>query len=366
MIRTWHISSNRWNSAITEYAISAVVATKRMGHQVCFSPLAGSPAERRAKTLGIAIEAFSEFSWRTIPKFLSIQRALTPDFIFLYGGPETFQAKFANQGKRIRFRGSDLDLSLRTRLFHHLSNRHVDAFVTPNFKIKAELNALGPQPVYPIMLGIDSERFRFTALDWESAQHQRPEILIVGRLDPIKGHAYLFEVFSLVLQGWDEAVKGPKPLLHVLGEPANISKLQLISAMAVCGLHDGRDVKLTIARAQNLAQLMTKAAVGIIPSIGSEAICRVAQEFLLCGTPVFLSGVGGLPEVLFPGAGINYRYGKSDVTMVAELLTSLLEQSVRETSEARSNRAYEASNRFSFQAMAKRFDEAGVFRNSAL
>ena len=42
-MRVWHLLSNRWNSAITEYAVSAVIANLQSGHEVFVSVLENSP-----------------------------------------------------------------------------------------------------------------------------------------------------------------------------------------------------------------------------------------------------------------------------------------------------------------------------------
>ena len=79
------------------------------------------------------------------------------------------------------------------------------------------------------------------------------------------------------------------------------------------------------------------------------------QEFLLCGTPIFVSGVGALEEVLFVGAGESYR-GKSEPEIVSQL-KKLVEKSLTETSISRDLRASMAKNLFSLHTMGHKLTQ---------
>src|SRR5262245_57989111 len=75
-VRIWHLSSNRWNSAVTEYALSAALALANRGHETLFTPLDGSPAEKRALQLGLLTRSLPRFS----PMEVGAARGIARDF----------------------------------------------------------------------------------------------------------------------------------------------------------------------------------------------------------------------------------------------------------------------------------------------
>ena len=89
-----------------------------------------------------------------------------------------------------------------------------------------------------------------------------------------------------------------------------------------------------------------------MPSIGSEVIGRVAEEFLLCGTPVIVSGVGSLNEVLFDEKAGD-SYSGLDSRAAANLIRCWLRQAVTETTEMRADRAFRARQLFSLETMGE-------------
>jgi hypothetical protein len=101
---------------------------------------------------------------------------------------------------------------------------------------------------------------------------------------------------------------------------------------------------------------MSGTHLGVIPSLGSEVICRVAQEFLLCGCPIFVSGVGSLEECLFSAsAGSSYR--GLDFSSSVQLFVQTLIQAWQESLATRQERALEAKALFSLSTMGQRLDQ---------
>src|SRR5690606_16517380 len=92
--RVWHLISNRWNSAITEYALSAARSLALCGVENLFSPIAASPAEKRAKQLDLDVRTFPGFNLSAVPLGRRIFNEYSPDVIVTYGGPESFLLHF--------------------------------------------------------------------------------------------------------------------------------------------------------------------------------------------------------------------------------------------------------------------------------
>jgi glycosyltransferase involved in cell wall biosynthesis len=356
----WHFLSNRWNSAITEYAISCARANLLQGVDVHFFPLRGSPAERRTVDL-MATTSISGFGLDSLPMLLSAARRTKPDVIFTYGGPETVLAGIISRvtnTKVIRFRGEAIrSSSVLYRWRQRLSLDALDMIMAPSQRLASELSAIGVKaPIESITLGCDTARF-YRPDSVAAISEDRPIILIFGRLDPVKGHSLMIQRMAQILALWGD--KPRKPALHIVGEPANVTVAQLEEETRKAKLTLGSDVVISTLRVDNVAGLLASAALGVVPSLGSEIICRVAQEFLLCGTPVAVSGAGSLPEVLFDDAGFCFN-GQS-IEADIEAFTNWISRSLNESAELKVKRAKRARAFYSFEAMADRLSQ--VFRS---
>lgn len=296
-----HLLSNRWYSAITEYALSAASALRLQGCENVFVPLAGSPAEKKSQAKGLITVPFDRFSPSQFRNMRRLIDELKPDVVMTYGGPETSLVRIAGFGasslraKVVRFRGHEIDsnqllFSERQRLGH----AHCSLIVTPALSMAETLRSVVSCPVEAVQLGVDENRFQFLPETPRTA-----ELVVLGRLDPVKGHQDFMKRFRWLKACYTKRFPSSPPLLlHIVGEPANLSEIHLRKFANEAGLVEGLDYKITASRVEDIARLMSQTLLGVIPSIGSEVICRVAEEFLLCGTPVAVSGAGNLKDVL--------------------------------------------------------------------
>lgn len=346
--RPWHVISNRWNSAVTEYALSCAQACRLLGGETIISPLGGSPCEQRARDAQFEVRSFKGFGPTALAKFLMTYRELRPTHVFVYGGQEASLALcLPKESHLIRFRGQDQDMKrLPSPFARRIAESRLDALLFPNEVLNERFRLRANVPTASIPLGCDANRFQPRGL-WREQPSR--EILCVGRLDPVKGHQRLFHIFSLARN----IAENPMTL-RLIGEPANVSAADIRAMAAAKGLVESKDYVLQSERVPNLSHFMERAVMGAIPSLDSEVIGRVGEEFLLCGTPLLVSGAGALNELLFPGAGLSYE-GKNDHE-AAGLMALLFDQSLRETPEMRTARSFEARRRFSFEAMAKAID----------
>lgn len=352
--RVWHLCSNRWNSAITEYALSCAQALARRGWQSYYSALGASPGARRAQELGLPGSPFPSFGPLQLLPFWKEAARIKPHVLLLYGGPETFLSRFLPQVPKLRFRGQDSDAQeelapWRTRW----SLAHCEAVLTPAQRIEERFAAvLRPKPVHRVILGLDAQRYAFAPETWRPLD--RPTLRILGRLDPIKGQREFFADFRRLLAIWPASE--PEPLLEVVGLPANLSEDDLRGAARAVGLREGRDWRLRAERVGDLQKLLAATHLAVIPSLGSEIICRVAEEFLMAGCPIFVSGVGALEECLWgESAGASYR-GLGEEARV-ELLARWLLRSFREGLEKKAERSKTALRLFSLETMGQRLEE---------
>ena len=63
----WHLVSNRWNSAVTEFAISAARALEGLGYQNIISPKNQSPAHNLALRHDFLLKPLEDF--KTLTQF---------------------------------------------------------------------------------------------------------------------------------------------------------------------------------------------------------------------------------------------------------------------------------------------------------
>jgi glycosyltransferase involved in cell wall biosynthesis len=278
-----------------------------------------------------------------------LKRQIRPDAALLFGGPETFLARFLPGVPRIRFRGQDRDMVGPLDPWkNRLNMQPCAAVLVPARGLEERFRPIWPRLLRTVALGVDTHKFVFQAD--ALAKPRRPTLRIVGRLDPIKGHAAFFAIFHHLLQRWPGG--RPAPFLEVIGQPANISAEQLRAAALAAGLRESEDWALCTERVADIAARMSATDVGVIPSLGSEVICRVAEDFLVCGAPLFVSGVGALAESIVElGFGVSYRgLGVADSV---QALQALLEKSMLETEGQRAARATAAVGYFSLERMGR-------------
>ena len=348
--RVWHLCSNRWNSAITEYALSSALALRQVGWESLFSPLVGSPAADRAHRASLEGPHLAHFGLSETWTFRRELARLQPDLILLYGGPETFLSRAAPGRPRLRFRGQDADGSRPLpRLATRWSMNHCAGLITPSRHIKARFDAvMGQTPVHCVPLGQARERYQFVPEALIGLE--RPVLRIFGRLDPVKGHATFFQLYARLLARWPAGE--PRPWLEVVGQEANLKADMLRRAAAAAGLSEAQDWALRLERVADVKAMLSATHLGVIPSLSSEIICRVAQEFLMAGCPLFVSGVGSLEECLFDAdAGLSYRQ-LAPAEQVEGLRRWLL-RSLRESPAEKAQRAARAGALFSLERMGE-------------
>ena len=366
---TWHLLSNRWNSAITEYALSAARSLLGCGHRAVFTPLAGSPAAERAaphlETLPLA-----GYGPLDLPAAITMARRLRPRVMVAYGGPETLLATLAAKAigaKVVRFRGHELaDQSGWQRLTQRWALDRVNLVLAPSHGLADRVRGLGLRAaVATVVLGCDAARYRPVAMPDRSS---RPELLVFGRLDPVKGHQVLIEHFAAMLSSWGAERHALRPRLIIVGRPANVTVADLVTvaqgrglAVAVVEQMDGAppvpvaDVVIAPTQVTDVAALMARATLGVVPSLCSEVICRVAEEMILCGAPVAVSGVGSLGEVVANPA-FGAHWGGKDPAATVRMLVERTQSAMAEGAPERQQRAEAGRLAFSFEAMGEQLD----------
>ncbi len=351
-MKIWHLISNRWNSAISEYAISTARALNDLGAQQLVTPLKTSPVESRFDLLKFSLESVDHFGPSAYLRLIAMSAKFAPDVVFTYGGPETTAAFFFKPGQKIiRFYGQRVeDRGMPRSIISRLAHRHVRKVIAPSRLVAEPLEKLLDCKVNVITLGCDQKTFFFN----DTNRRARPEILIFGRLDPVKGHREFLPIFKKILET-AKAKGDPRPRLRIVGLPANISETHIRAAADALGLLND-DVIIQCERVQDVAALMSGTSLGLVSSLGSEIICRVAQEFLMCGAPVVTTSVGSLPEI-FTNQAFGMVYDHHNPNGNIDALYNWLCLGHCESKKDRQTRAFMAQNAFSIQRMSADLDK---------
>ena len=336
-MKVLHLVSNRWNSAICEYALSTVRACKVLNYENFIVGITNSPFLNKARELSDLNEEFADFSPKRFFQLKKIIQKFKPDLIFSNGGPEEFIAHFAKPKsvKHFRFRGN----FRLTPVLLPLAQTFYPSFFA---KEKAKIDG----PIIP--LGTNEKKFNFANYN----KIEVPSLLIFGRFDPIKGHENFLQLFKKIAD-----VSSFEINLKIVGLEANTKASDLAFWAKSLGLEASRcRVSITTAKIEDVPALMRGVTAGVISSSGSEVICRVAQEFLMCGTPVLVTNIGSLPEVLK-----ELSFGKIYPNLQPIEIVSQIAEYFQENAKTRNARAESAQRHFSVATMALKLKQE-IFR----
>jgi glycosyltransferase involved in cell wall biosynthesis len=134
----------------------------------------------------------------------------------------------------------------------------------------------------------------FLRADARRERNRLQDIVYVGVLIPRKGVHYLIAAFSRVAQDFPQAC-----LIIVGSEDDKPYAAELKTQVKKLGL-DRRVVFMASMPQAKLAVRMGKSRACVLPSV-SEALGRVVFEAMATNTPVIVSNVGGIPDMVKDG-----------------------------------------------------------------
>ena len=115
---------------------------------------------------------------------------------------------------------------------------------------------------------------------------------LLGRLSPVKGHKYFIQSAEHVLKHI------PQTIFVICGEDAQISAEELKDMMRSANIEENFRF---VGKVKDVREIIPLFDVGVVSSVGSETICRVALEFMSMGKPVVGTSVNAIPEVIQHG-----------------------------------------------------------------
>ncbi len=321
-----------WNSALAAYAFDQALALRAGGHEVLFACPEASAAQDFAAKAGFkAFTIPGRKEYHKVPLALLRLRSIIKE--------EGVNAVCAHTG-RAQTLGCLLGLPLvRVKAdakkpsagftFSVVARTIAASDYIKNLYLEAGMK--------PGSLAVIRQGINIPAV---IPRNPRPpyKVGLLGRLDPVKGHDVFLKAAALLLG------RGVQAEFHIAGYEANVKYSDLERTASGLGIeknvfHHGK--------VDGPYAFMGACDVGVIASLGSEAVSRAALEWLACGKPLVASAVGSLPE--FVDAELLVPPG--DPAALAAKLETLLRDPAKLKELGEQNRA-RAERDFSHSAFA--------------
>jgi glycosyltransferase involved in cell wall biosynthesis len=351
----------RWWNACADYGVSLALALHRRGHRVLVAGQGESPPLIRAGRLGLEVCDLSlgrsgPARWASdLDDLADLVRREKIQLIDAHRAEGHLYASLASLrlGRRIAVVRTRGDIRPPKG---HLLNRWLhldltDALVIPCRALQGPLvERLGRRPrrLSIIPPGVDADRFSTSRSPGEARARlgwpaEGPLVGGVGRLSPVKG----WDVFLRAAARVAETV--PDAGFVVIGGDAQLSKADLLRMAARLGIGDR--VRCP-GRVEETIPYMEALDVAVVPSVGSEAICRVALEHMALGRPVIGSRINAIPEAVTDGqAGLLVEPG--DVGALAGAMVKLLKDPGKARAMGRAGRR-RVERSFTLENLARR------------
>ncbi len=184
----------------------------------------------------------------------------------------------------------------------------------------------------------EAQQSRLECLDRLGIPRQCRVIGIVGRIRPVKGQRILLKSFATLRKRFPDIV------LLMLYRDTNETEAEwqgLLQDLVESNLQ--QSVYLYGYR-EDVLEIMRHTDIGVVSSVDSEVICRVAVEFFSVGKPVIAFPTGALPEIIQDGVTGRIAKDKS-AEALAEILEWMLESPER-ISEFGKNARQQSLERF--------------------
>jgi len=295
----------RWFNIGAWYAVNLSVGLAELGHRVIFISKKGAPPGQRAREAGL--EVIDDFSFSTCGfprdagKLARIIRETGPRLICAHRAPGMNLALLARKLERnhnpavIRARFDTRPV--KTGRLNRAIYRLVNGVLAPNSDT-ADRHVTGlempPEKVRVMPGGVDTRTFRPVDSTGDIKNEfgipsDSPLVGVVGRLDHVKGHEHFLKAAAQL------ARRIPSARFAIIGKEVNITVARLKKLAERLNISD----RLVFVSSEiEINRLVAALDVGVVSSTGSEALSRVALEYMACGVPVVATRVGGLPETV--------------------------------------------------------------------
>jgi glycosyltransferase involved in cell wall biosynthesis len=355
----------RWYNACAYYAVTLSYALKKRGHKVIVAGDPKSPPVLEAKKLGLKVyeDLYLSYTspWMMVYNIKRIADLVEKENIHIInahrGEGHLIAALYKYVLKKniplVRTRG-DTRRPKNNILNRYLSNNLTDLIIVtaetlrPGYLQDLKLKS---GKVSKICVGIDEKFFSPRPPDerWRDKLNLSEDDLvvgIVGRLSPVKGHKYFIQAAKIV------AKKTPRVKFIIAGEDAQIKASELEMVVEKSNIENNFRF---VGKVDDIREIISIFDVGVVASVGSETICRVALEYMAMGKPVVGTSVNAIPEVIQNGVnGFVVPPGNGEA--LAEAILKLLEDKEKRVDFGKAGRTLVEKN-FSLEQFAKKTEE---------
>ncbi|KAA3612232.1 MAG: glycosyltransferase [Calditrichaeota bacterium] len=216
--------------------------------------------------------------------------------------------------------GNPYHAQLQRRFGYQIAMKYTDCVAAVSHEIKQSLQTrrnLPAEMIEVIHYGVDLEKFSPNGTTGEKRKElgfseNDVAIVIVARLEKVKGHRYFVEAFAKV------AAKYPHASVIFVGDGAErtmlekmVSEANLESQIRFMGIR--RDVP----------QVLNAVDFFVLPSIAGEGLPNVVLEAMACRKPVVAADVGGTAEAVNDGKN-GFIFPPKNIEKMAAALERLI------------------------------------------
>lgn len=337
-MRTIQVMNCKWYNATAWYATYLTKILNQNNHESLLITLPHSIVSEQVKKLGVnyielplRARTFSDF-YTCYKGIKRICKEFKPDIVNCHRSENFLLWAYLKRQfnyKLVRTRG-DQRLPKNTYLNKYIYQKFSDAFIVTNSRLKQyyqnEMD-IPQSKIFTILGGVDTQVFypkneNRILLRQELGFSDNDIVLgVIGRLDRVKGQFETVEAFKRALSMDTNQDK----ILHLVfvGRESNFY-MQELKDFAI---------KLELPEKQihffdyfnDINQFMNLLDVGVISSIGSEAIARVAFEMIACGIPIIGSTVGVMPDILEK----DFMFSPANIDEMARLFLQVKDEDFR-------------------------------------
>ena len=363
----WHILQLidvRWWNACADYGVSLALALHRRGHRILVAGQSESPPLMRARQLGLEVRDLRlgrSGPARWAADLDDLVEVIRREKIQLLNAHRAEGHLYASLASLRLGRGIPV---VRTRgdirpPKSHLLNRWLhldltDALVLPS-KVLEEpvIERLGRRPkrLRIVPPGVDADRYISRSSPREARARlgwpaEEPLVGVVGRLSPVKGWKVFLQAAARVVRSMPDAG------FVLVGGEAQLTQADLLKMARRLGIADRIRC---LGRVEETIPYVEAFDVAVVPSVGSEAICRVALEHMALSRPVIGSRINAIPEAVRHGrTGLLVPPG--DVRVLAEAIESLLKDPRKAQAMGRAGRR-RVERLFTLDHLARRTED---------
>lgn len=355
----------KWYNACAHYAVALSSGLQKRGHQVILAGDKNSPPLQVGQKIGLEIFQDLYLSYQNPGRFFYNLKRLKDiieqrkiDLVDAHQGEGHLYAClvrriFKKQFVLIRTRGDQR--RPKNNLFNRWLNRGwTDGIITTAevlYKSYADDFSLDEKNLINIPLGIDPDYFSPMEKDFELKKNlgiSDGELVvgILGRLSPVKGHRYFIQAAAEVLKSFQ-----PVKFL-IAGEDAQVKSFRLKEMVRQMGIFDKF---IFTGRVEDPRKVVSLMDVGVVASIGSETIARVALEYMALGKPVVGTEINAIPEVVKNGLN-GFIVRPEDSRGMAEAMLQLLEDKDKREKFGKASRNL-VENEFSIDSFVSKTEE---------